>query len=671
MTRKIDKRACRKLAMPELKFNLNEGVLHVESCPYIIRTAVRNIAGQRILMLYIYQRENILAGSIKPRWVVFQGRYDFATLSLRENASATWQCSPFDYLDRVCRFDTKCAFYRQQDEARAAHFCKCEHSAISALICLQWSISRRKALERKRKKQRAIIERMKYVPVLPRDLKGFIHREVMPQYIFYDYQRKAPGHAYCTACRHEVRIAAAKHNTSGLCPRCKKKITFKCRGRRGRVFDRETVQVLQKAKNGELLLRIVKAYRTFTDADTPVYFSVYENARHFISLCSDGHCSTSPYYLASAYKDDLTPWKCGYRPHFLSWRDSFEGDTAGHLYFRNLAELLRNTPWQYSQLERFARIAATMDAIPYLNAYVQWPVIEYLVKAKLFRLVSDIVYGSYHFMIGKTVNCEGKNLQDVLKLDRSWLPLLQEVDPGIAQLNVIQWFINAGKKPNASMMKWCANNAIQDVSVLAELLSHMTMHKLMRYADAQYEIRIASTKTPEYIRYYSMANLLADYRDYLRMCKEMQYNVESSFILFPRNLKSAHDHVVEALDVKRTAEQEKAIADSFEEWQRLYQYKGKDLMVIPPHSSKELIDEGTALRHCVGRYVKRVAQRECVILFVRKVAEPGKSLCTVEVRDGQVVQTRGFDNEDPPAKIKAFIERWKRQVLCAADKTAA
>lgn len=389
------------------------------------------------------------------------------------------------------------------------------------------------------------------------------------------------------------------------------------------------------------------------------------------SLCSDGHCSTSPYYLASAYKDDLTPWKCGYRPHFLSWRDSFEGDTAGHLYFRNLAELLRNTPWQYSQLERFARIAATMDAIPYLNAYVQWPVIEYLVKAKLFRLVSDIVYGPYHFMIGKTVNCEGKNLQDVLKLDRSWLPLLQEVDPGIAQLNVIQWFINAGKKPDASMMKWCANNAIQDVSVLAELLSHMTMHKLMRYADAQYEIRIASTKTPEYIRYYSMANLLADYRDYLRMCKEMKYDVASSFILFPRNLKSAHDHVVEALDVKRTAEQEKAIADSFEEWQRLYQYKGKDLMVIPPHSSKELIDEGTALRHCVGRYVKRVAQRECVILFVRKVAEPDKSLCTVEVRDGQVVQTRGFDNEDPPAKIKAFIERWKRQVLCAADKTAA
>ena len=66
MTRKIDKRACRKFAIPELEFNLNEGILHVERCPYIIRTAVHNISGQRILVLYIYQSENILAGSIKP-----------------------------------------------------------------------------------------------------------------------------------------------------------------------------------------------------------------------------------------------------------------------------------------------------------------------------------------------------------------------------------------------------------------------------------------------------------------------------------------------------------------------------------------------------------------------------------------------------------------------------
>lgn len=133
MTRKIDKRACRKFAIPELEFNLNEGILHVERCPYIIRTAVHNISGQRILVLYIYQSENILAGSIKPRWVMFHSRDDFATLSFRENAKATWQCSTLDSLDRIGGFDSKCAFYRQQDEARVARFCKCERGAISVL----------------------------------------------------------------------------------------------------------------------------------------------------------------------------------------------------------------------------------------------------------------------------------------------------------------------------------------------------------------------------------------------------------------------------------------------------------------------------------------------------------------------------------------------------------
>ncbi len=56
---------------------------------------------------------------------------------------------------------------------------------------------------------------------------------------------------------------------------------------------------------------------------------------------------------------------------------------------------------------------------------------------------------------------------------------------------------------------------------------------------------------------------------------------------------------------------------------------------------------------------------------MRSVDEPDKSLCTVEVKDGQVTQARGFDNKEPPAQITAFIEQWKQRVLYASDKTAA
>ena len=669
MTRKIDKRACRKFAMPELEFNLNEGVLHVESCPYIIRTAVRNIAGQRILVLYIYQRESILAGSIKPRWVMFHSRDDFATLSFREDAKATWQCSTLGSLDRIGGFDSKCAFYRQQDESRVARFCKCERGAISMLGYLQRLISYRKELERKWKKQRAIIERMKYVPVLPRDLKGFIHREVMPQYIFYDYQRKAPGHAYCTACRHEVRIAAAKHNTSGLCPRCKKKITFKCRGRRGRIFDRETVQVLQKAEGNGLVLRIIKVYRSFADSDIPNHFEIWENARQFITLSSSGQCSVDAYYYHYKAGYDLTPWCNGYRPVFDRWKYNFTADMSGVLYQRNLSDTLKDTPWAYSQLEAFSGIASFSGVATFLSAYIKRPKIEHLIKMKLYRLVSGIIYGGYSYSALQAINFNGENMRAILGIDRPYFPLLRELNPSIDQLHLIRQLLQADHKPSTEQIKWFIASKISNADAAKELLAHMSVHKLQRYVEQQFapEDEAALKR----VDYYKINTLITDYHDYLCMCKELQYDVKNSFILFPRELKAAHDSVAKTLKDKRTAEHEKAIAGSFDEWQKRYQYQSKELMMIPPHSAKEIVDEGAALHHCVRLYVKNVAEKKSVILFVRSVDEPDKSLCTVEVKDGQVTQARGFDNEEPPAQITAFIEQWKQRVLYASDKAAA
>lgn len=669
MTRKIDKRACRKFAMPELEFNLNEGVLHVESCPYIIRTAVRNIAGQHILVLYIYQRESILAGSIKPRWVMFHSRDDFATLSFREDAKATWQCSTLGSLDRIGGFDSKCAFYRQQDESRVARFCKCERGAISMLGYLQRLISYRKELERKWKKQRAIIDRMKYVPVLPRDLKGFIHREVMPQYIFYDYQRKAPGHAYCTACRHEVRIAAAKHNTSGLCPRCKKKITFKCRGRRGRIFDRETVQVLQKAEGNGLVLRIIKVYRSFADSDIPNHFEIWENARQFITLSSSGQCSVDAYYYHYKAGYDLTPWCNGYRPVFDRWKYNFTADMSGVLYQRNLSDTLKDTPWAYSQLEAFSGIASFSGVATFLSAYIKRPKIEHLIKMKLYRLVSGVIYGGYSYSALQAINFNGENMRAILGIDRPYFPLLRELNPSIDQLHLIRQLLQADHKPSTEQIKWFIASKISNADAAKELLAHMSVHKLQRYVEQQFapEDEAALKR----VDYYKMNTLITDYHDYLCMCKELQYDVKNSFILFPRELKAAHDSVAKTLKDKRTAEHEKAIAGSFDEWQKRYQYQSKELMMIPPHSAKEIVDEGAALHHCVRLYVKNVAEKKSVILFVRSVDEPDKSLCTVEVKDGQVTQARGFDNEEPPAQITAFIEQWKQRVLYASDKAAA
>jgi len=85
--------------------------------------------------------------------------------------------------------------------------------------------------------------------------------------------------------------------------------------------------------------------------------------------------------------------------------------------------------------------------------------------------------------------------------------------------------------------------------------------------------------------------------------------------------------------------------------------------MVPPHTAKEIMDEGHQLHHCVGSYVKQVVRRECVILFIRSQAAPEKPLCTVELRHNEIQQARAYRNQNPPRDIEKFINRWKEEIL--------
>lgn len=61
---------------------------------------------------------------------------------------------------------------------------------FESLCLFQLDLLRKKQRENELKKQRRIIERMKPVGALPRDIKGFMHRETLPHYIFYDYAKE-------------------------------------------------------------------------------------------------------------------------------------------------------------------------------------------------------------------------------------------------------------------------------------------------------------------------------------------------------------------------------------------------------------------------------------------------------------------------------------------------
>ena len=139
--------------------------------------------------------------------------------------------------------------------------------------------------------------------------------------------------------------------------------------------------------------------------------------------------------------------------------------------------------------------------------------------------------------------------------------------------------------------------------------------------------------------------------------------MKNPFVLFPKDMQTAHDRVMKLSDSKKMKIYNKQIVEQYAENTMRYGFKRDGLMIVAPKSAREITREGQSLHHCVGNYVERMATQECVILFLRKEDAPNKSFCTIEVSDGRIQQARANMNTDPPPDAEKFLEKWRKQVL--------
>lgn len=664
----LSKRACRRYADPKLAFQQNNGLLHSGQIKYIVRTTIKNVGGKRILLLYIYLREQLIKGEYSPLWTMFQGKEDFITLTAREDGSLSWRVSNFDNLEYG--IENKLAFYTLADKARVARYCGGNQDALVELAHLQCRIKAKKELERRHKKQRLIIERMNTLKTLPRDIRGWLHREILPQYLFYTYSKgKAAMNGYCTACRHEVSVSAPKHNSEGICPRCRKAVTFKSRGKRGYLSDRCTAQVVQRVTGDELVIRVIKVYCNYRKEEVPK-LSVYESTRIFVRRDDHGKCQTEPYHH-SFECGDLTPWKKGYCPVMYVYQTNFNAEVCGHLYHRNLDEVFRGTPWQYSQLKQFYLFdKEPMAVAPYLEALLEYPQLEMLFKMGFYKLTCDLVYRSSPKGL---LACAGKKPFDILKVWPEDIATLRRMNGGEADLRTFQKYRKKGIRPQirAEIFDWMKKHNLRDDHEILRLMKHMTIYKLFGYAEKQFTLLHGRKNDNGQKRYESMGRILDEYQDYLQMCEEQQYDMESTFVLFPRNLQQAHDRLSDYIKAKLDAEQKRKFLALYRQVSKTLCFERDGLVIAFPRSPKDIVAEGNALRHCVGGYVSRVANGDCIILFLRHVGNTKESFYTIEVRNGEVAQVRGLQNCEPTPEVKRFITNWKQKVLQRAELPAA
>jgi hypothetical protein len=594
---------------------------------------------------------------------VFQTRRDYITAEHMEGGALKWRSACLSSLLFSNWQHKEYAFYTQKDRDCVTRFCDIESRlGLEALDKLQSKIMDARQRERAIARERKILETMERVPAVPRDLKGWIHREVLPAYVFYQYHKgRKSFDGWCTACRHDVQVVGARHNAKGCCPRCGRAVTFKPFGRISSLFDRVTGQIIQRTGENELLVRIFKAqkhYRSYRDAEA----TIWENARFFIRWDDAGEVTIDPYYYS--YSGITTRWHPGERPFMNPWARSFEQDTCGNIYLRGLDNILTGTPWQYSQLQAFyTHDREPMEVLPYLRRYFQYPFIEYLVKLGLYNLAEYAVYGGF---TGTTLNMEGRNPREILGVEPEDIPLLQSLDANSSQLKLLHTLRKQGLRPEESLLRWYGEHEISNTDNLLSLLRYMTPFKLTRYVDGQFE-RLRGFKTENgRRRYEKLNNVLSEYCDYLRIGKTLGYDLKNTFVLFPRDLRMAHDTAARLDQAKKDAVIEQAISAAYPALEKMYSYSHGDFSIVVPKSAKEIVEEGHALRHCVGSYAKRVAQDECAILFLRRTDNITAPYITLRVKDGRLDENRGLCNGEPPPAAQAFLKRWEREVLQAA-----
>lgn len=185
----------------------------------------------------------------------------------------------------------------------------------------------------------------------------------------------------------------------------------------------------------------------------------------------------------------------------------------------------------------------------------------------------------------------------------------------------------------------------------------------------------------------SLRQIIFTWRDYLSMADKLGINTHDEIVYRVKLLRQRHDELVEQLrkrerdmEAAATARKYRKIAGICRSIKPKYEYTGEMYSIVVPSGVRDIMREGDALSHCVGksdRYWERIEQQEAYILFLRKTAEIDKPYYTLEVEpNGTIRQKRTyFDRQNDDLKdAEQFLKEWQKVVserLTESDREKA
>lgn len=534
---------------------------------------------------------------------------------------------------------------------------------------------------------------LRHAPNLDAEDEKLLNSECFTPYIFFKDDRKNKRReCYCTACGAEFKenfvkrimtpddrsFLDAEHNEIVKCPKCGRRVMLK---NEGRVRDCKNLEEWRRfvavKPVGQNTVHLICGWanKDYTGRDfktkpiydisaiyylTPGYVRVFKNANPnwYAKLWYEPKSIIEPFAKTSCYSNAYA-YNRGYiwigfdrlKKTFLKYALIENFSVAYGKYFYNKPYVC---VFEVPEVKFFAYSAI-------------YPNVEKLLKLDLGEFVCSLVDGKpmKHF-----INWNASTVYGMFNMTRGEFKRFREKFYNFDDFKVYEILKSAN--PNISY------------AVACDLCKAYSGEAAEKIAYAVKKQKLSLTKTLNYLTKAERKNFKSQYKksteysrsttaiwwkDYIYFAEKLKYDLTRSDVIYPKNLKEAHDNASGAMVIKKDQAAFEKYQKRYAALEKRYAFSNGEYQIVIPKGVNDIIEEGKILSHCVGGYAERHMKGETTILFMRKCNAPAERLVTIEVKDDRICQNYGaHDRQVSPAEQK-FINTWIQWVRAGSHRT--
>lgn len=521
-------------------------------------------------------------------------------------------------------------------------------------VCAEMKIERRRMAGEIMKEEAALCPEE-----LPEGLSAWIRQRILREDNVLVH-KKGNVKGLCYACSREVEAIPPqrfRNNEYTHCPDCGTKVLCQRKGSDSWKADNvNNIVAIQKGLDGEtVFFRQWSLLRDTTAKWESIEPYLLEVARYAIR----GTKTAS--WLKERKANYYTNYDYEYLDEWAQCSDNRIYDGFYIFYDGGAKEALADTVMQYADLDGYlSEKGRYQNPIYFLEYFAKYPVTEFLWKAGYRGIVHQKIYGASKES-ANVIYWKRKKVKDCFKFPLHFLKIRPPEEWTLEDMRITQELWEKRREQLIPSELCAAIRLGKGVEDIKAALPYVSIQKVEKYLSGQ-----VGKKEPAIQRQNAMRQICMTYRDYLRECGELGLQLTDKQVLFPPNLDAAHQRTMSQISFEKNKADKEQFAKQVERWESLA-WEGVEYLIRPARKQKELQEEGRVLDHCVGGYIKSMAEGHTAIFFIRKKQEPDRPFFTLELdpntkRMRQCRTLQNVSSEKDPA-VSAFINEWMKKAV--------